>query len=112
MKRSHRGDKEQKEVQRLKQQNRELKQQVSQLRKLLKRVDEEKFQSLGDVVEELKEDKTVSKEEQWECHGCQEDVLRLIIYDRPDGTYYFRMCQTCRKKTKPKKWHEKVQGIR
>lgn len=48
----------------------------------------------------------------WECHQCHNDVIRLVVFDRIDGTFYFRRCSSCGNKTKVKKYNDKVEGIK
>ena len=54
-------------------------------------------------------------EEKWKCHKCNVGVMRLIVFNRPDGMHYIRACSNrgkCTNRTEAKKWHDKVEGIK
>lgn len=105
------------QLQKLKKENEKLKRTVSQLRKELDRI-ENRYSGLDDLVQQQYEEqfpkklsKTKQLQDDWMCHKCKEDYLRIIIINRPDGTFYLRKCGSCTNKTRLKKYHEKVQGI-
>ena len=118
MKRQRRSSKELKEVQVLKQENRKLRRQIGKLRKVIARIDVEQYQFLKDLLESQAQEDTehIKKAEQqriedkWKCHehGCDGGVLRFIPVTRQDGTFYFRKCDNCGKRTKLKKFTDGV----
>ena len=105
-------------VDRLKKENQQLKRQLARLRKVLDRIDVERFNNLKEIVDkQRKEDEDFHNKEiqsvlerKWECHNCRDDVLRIIIVDRRDGVFYFRRCNSCGNRTKMQKYHDKVEG--
>lgn len=109
--RRHRGSGDHDLLDKLKQENKKLKSQVSQLRKQLSRLDLDRYQNLQDLIH--KYDKLEQQEEQqaliedlkkvWECHNCREGYLKFVPISRPDGEYYIRSCTACSNKTRLKK---------
>lgn len=107
---------------RLKNENKRLKQQVAQLRKLITKFDLDRYNDFKDVLEanerlEAKFNKQEAKKELkrvWECWDCGEGILKLTILPRRDGTFYWRCCSNpeCGKRTKTQPYTNKVQGIR
>ena len=66
-------------------------------------------------VENEKEQKFSDMEKKWKCFDCENGLLKIIKYNNRDGEHYFRLCSNhpkCKKRTKPKKWHDNVEGIR
>ena len=59
-----------------------------------------KEQSMSDLVKK------------WQCHKCPDGVMHLIIFANRDGQQYFRSCNKCSNRTKPKQYHDKVSGVR
>lgn len=112
--RSRNMDKELDLLQRLKNENQKLKKEVTRLRKEMDRLNN-RYSDLEEAVSDQYEEVVKpDPKKQWECHVCKEDYLRLIILNRPDGVYYFRKCGslTCKNKTRLKKYHDKVEGLR
>jgi len=116
-----RGVKEYTREQKYQQENKKLKRQIKQLRKQLDRIPWELYDNIRAVVEkhEAEEfaEQNLKKEEKlkqiWECHACKEDSLRIVIINRPDGTFYFRKCPSCGNRTKKlKKYSDDVEGVR
>jgi len=117
--RTKRGDKELDLTQRLKYENKKLKRQVKQLRKLLDRIPMELYQNVEETIEKQKaielREQNVKKnrhlKEAWECRDCAEDSLKIFLIHRRDGTFYFRKCSTCDNRTKLQKYSNDVMGI-
>ena len=107
------------ELQRLKYENKKLKKQISQLRKQLAKIDVDRYQNLKELVEaQQKEDKELEEKikreklkEKWKCYECKEGYLRLMIFHRPDGDFYYRRCTRCGHKTKLQRYNKDVDGI-
>lgn len=98
-------------VDKLKHENQKLKKQISQLRKQLARLDLNRYSNLKELVdkhelEDQEEKKTEHKEQikkLWECFECREDHLRMVTFERKDGVFYFRKCNSCGHRTKMKR---------
>lgn len=115
-------DKDHSANQKLQHENKKLKRQLERLRKQLARVDLEVYTNIKEAVEaQQREDILFKKEEadlkrknllkqNWQCHQCGEDYLKLVIITRPDGTFYFRKCSNCTNKTRLKPFSENVTG--
>ena len=103
----------------LKQENRTLRKQISQLRKQFARVDLDRFQNLKDLLDshDKQEQEEAAKEQEqqsrkdWECWNCREDHLRLSVIERRDGVFYFRKCYSCNRRTKLQKYTSEVKGL-
>jgi hypothetical protein len=110
--------KEEAQIDKLRQENRKLKHQISQLRKQLDRIDVDRYQNLKQIVEkQAKEDaeaeSTVHHERSmrdWKCRECTDGVLRISIIQRLDGVFYYRSCTHCPNRTKLQKYTEDVKG--
>jgi rubrerythrin len=113
-------DKEFDLLQKLKAENKKLKRENSRLKKELSKIDLDRYNNLKELVEvQRKEDKIIHEEEKkqilkerWECFKCGEDALRLMIFNRLDGVFYYRRCPTCGHRTKMKKYKEGIEGFR
>ena len=99
-------DKEFDQLQKLKHENKKLKQELATLRKELNRV-YNRYDGLDDLLDQQYQETTKPKKEdlkkKWECFSCKQDYLRLLVITRPDGVYYLRRCPNCSKKTKLQK---------
>lgn len=112
-----RGEKEFDTLDRLKQENKKLKREVSSLRKALSRIDVERFEKLKELVgkqrkedkEDVKQKKTSKNKKDRQCYQCGEGSMQLKIFDRRDGVFYYRGCTICDHRTKMKKYHKEVQ---
>lgn len=60
-------------------------------------------------VEEYREPKKTKKD--WTCFGCGKGILRLHLFPRRDGNYYYRKCtlEECGKQTTLKKYTSDVE---
>lgn len=106
----------------LKYENQKLKRQLERLRKQLSRIDVDKYINIKEVLEaQDREDSIFETEEQerkridavkrdWTCHKCGEDYLRLMIVQRPDGVFYFRLCPICKNRTRLQPFKDSVKG--
>ena len=119
MKRNHKNQKELKEIQALRRENAKLKKQISKLRRVITKIDLDQHAFVKDLlVSQENEDgkheeitTRLEKENKWLCHDCEKGVLRIIVVNRRDGTFYFRKCDCCSKRTKMKKFTEEVEGV-
>lgn len=108
------------QLQRFKHENQRLKRDNARLKKQLDRVDIDRFQNLKDVIEaQEKADKReaeaqdeVKLKKEWGCWDCKEGVLRLQVFERRDGVFYFRKCDHCTKRTALKPYNNKVKGVK
>jgi len=118
MARVKRGDKEYEPLQKLKQENKSLKKQITSLRKQIARIDLDRYHNIRELLEKYdtqEKELRIQKEEEkiqneWQCHKCNADYLKLIIITRRDGMHYYRQCGSCNNRTKLKRYHEKVEG--
>lgn len=94
-------------VDRLKHENQKLKRQISQLRKQLSRLDLTKYNNIKELVDkhELEDKREAQQEHQeqikklWECFECRSDYLRMVTFERRDGVFYYRKCNSCGHRT-------------
>jgi len=107
--------------QKLLRENEKLKRQLTQLRKVLDRVDFDRYESIRKIVSDhYQEDRAEEGEdlmkklmETWKCHkhNCN-GVLELVIFNKVNVKYYYRSCNECDNRTTSKKYDkETVQGI-
>lgn len=117
-----RGDKELDDLQRLKKENKKLKQDITALRKQLQRIDFRRFENLSQLVdkqhreslEEIKATKLEAAKKHWICHKCGKDYLRLVIWDHPvKGPCYYRKCgyPQCQHRTEMKVVTNPIEGV-
>ena len=121
---NHNKDSDWSDSKKLKEENKKLRRTVQSLRKQLSRIDVDRYQHLQELVEaQIKEDKQFHAEpkreskreeskEKWRCFECEEDYLRILVFNRADGVHYFRRCPSCGNKTRMKRYHDGVQGIK
>lgn len=101
---------------RLKYENTKLKRENSRLRKLLDRIDREKFNNVMEVVQKQrkedlamdKKDKRDKLQEKWRCHSCGKGVLKPYIFDIRGKLRYYRSCTMCDFRTRMKDYTEEV----
>jgi hypothetical protein len=114
--RTKRGGGEYDLLDRMKHENQKLKRENARLKKLLNRVDLERFSNMQEVVEKQhKEDLAMDKakgrkrlEARWKCHKCSDGVLKPYAVERRDGLFYYRSCTLCPNRTKLKPYKEGV----
>jgi hypothetical protein len=98
-------------VDKLKHENQKLKRQISQLRKQLSRLDLNKYANLKELVDKQElEDKHEEKQKHqeqvkklWECFECRNGHLLMLTFERRDGVFYYRKCNSCGHRTQVKK---------
>jgi len=108
--------------QKLRNENQKLKRQLERLRKQISRIDVDKYINIKETLEAqdrediqfenvgLEQKRIEAVKRDWTCHKCDEDYLRLMIVQRPDGVFYFRLCPTCKKRTRLKPFKDDVKG--
>lgn len=120
MGRNTRGQKEFSKEQRLSHENQRLKKQVSSLRKQLAHLDLDRHGYVKEIIEEhyqLEEaqegqDILEKVQKEWECHECRAGFLEIYVYNKPDGTWYYRLCSNCPHRTASQKYNPGIRGIR
>lgn len=119
MGKSRRGSKEFTKEQRLVKENKQLKQQVAQLRKQLARLDLDRYQSVKDMLEEHSPESQPefgaefleNLKRTWLCDDCRNGYLEIILYNKVESTWYYRKCTNCPHRTKSQKYSPEVKGI-
>lgn len=111
MKRIHNREKEFTEIQRFKEENKKLKRQITQLRKIINKLDVERLETVKNIlIEEEINQKTINRvEEKWKCFVCQKGTLKMFTINRLDGLHYYRICNICANRTKLKKWKPNIE---
>lgn len=114
-----RGHKEYSKEQKIRHENERLKREVGSLRKQLARIDLDRYSHIKEIVEEHYHneekqeivDSIESLKQIWKCHDCTDGHLAIFLYNRPDGTHYYRKCENCQKRTPSKRYSKAVKGI-
>lgn len=115
-----RGYKERSREQKLAYENKSLKREVASLRKQLARVDLDRYAHVKSIIEnsykleEESEGRGILEKlrSEWACHDCRgEGYLEICLYNRLDGTFYYRKCTNCAHRTESQRWNPKVPGI-
>lgn len=107
--------------QKLLRENEKLKRQISQLRRVLDRVDFDRYENIRKIVSDhYQEDRANEGEElleklmqTWKCRipNCN-GVLEIVLFNKINIPYYYRSCSSCDNRTKSKKYDkETVKGI-
>lgn len=113
-------DREYSREQRLQKENEKLKKQVKQLRKIIEKMDFERYYDMREMIENQekiekeaanKASKKKRDEEKWRCFQCGTGVLRLKTIEIRDGVRYYRKCDMCPHRTKAKKMNKSVEGV-
>ena len=120
MGKSKRGDKEFTREQKLIHENRQLKRQVSSLRKQLAKLDLDRYSNLKETIEQhYQEDKAQEGQDlleklknEWKCHenGCT-GYLEITLFNKINDVWYYRRCNQCVNRTKAQKYTPEVKGI-
>lgn len=108
--------------QRLIQENRMLKRQVSSLRKQIARIDLDRYDSVKEMIQEhYKEGKEEQGKEilenlkkSWACRECEDGYLEIFVFNRGSDTIYYRICSNapgCINRTKAQTYTPTVKGI-
>ena len=118
MRRQLYGENEQDLLQKLKRENAKLKTEIAKLRKQIARLDLDRFANFRETLDRLDEiemeqaikrrDRQVSTDK-WKCWTCKQGYLKLVVFERRDGVYYFRKCESCSKRTKLKRYTSAVE---
>lgn len=111
-KRSH-GKKELSEIQQLKHENKALKRQVQQLRKLASRIDSDRLDMASDILREKEYEEeqfqvVTNNINDWKCYDCKVGTLKLTVLPRRDKVVYYRKCDCCPRRTKTKDYTDDV----
>lgn len=109
--RTRRGGTEFDQLARLKYENKKLKRQIKQLRKVIDRLDLDRYNNVKRILEqnerlEKEEARRLLKEQlekKWKCWDCNDGVLHRKEVLRRDGAFYYRLCDNCKKRTKLQK---------
>lgn len=120
MGKAKRGSNEYTREQRLTKENKDLKLEISRLRKLLARVDLDRYEQVREIIEEhyTKDREDEGKiildkmKQEWKCHtaGC-EGYLEITLFNKINDTWYYRKCNCCPNRTKSQKYTPDVRGI-
>lgn len=105
--------------QRLKHENKKLKRQISQLKKLISRINLAEYENLKDAIVQQETENQIEKaileekkkEEAWKCYHCENGILRLKTLGLANGVRYWRKCDNCSHRTKAKKYTQDVEGV-
>jgi hypothetical protein len=70
-------------------------------------------------AEEIERQKALKQDkkdlEKWQCHKCEQGIMKINLWPRLDGIFYNRICNRnpeCNNRTRFKKYNaETVQGI-
>jgi hypothetical protein len=123
MGKSRRGSKEITREQKLIKENRQLKRELSHLRKQISRLDLEGLeaakQAINDQEEENRLNETMGESSSnldhlkkiWSCNECNLGWLEITLYSKCGSTHYYRKCSSCDKRTKGQRYDETVRGI-
>lgn len=123
MGKSRRGSKEITREQKLIKENRQLKRELSHLRKQISRLDLEGLEAAKAAVFEQEEkdrfnenvgDASASSEQLkkiWKCNKCETGFLEINLYTKCGLTQYYRKCNNCDHRTQGKRYDETVRGI-
>lgn len=113
MKRNHKP-KEIDQLQKLKEECRQLKRINQHLRKQLNAVDLTQFDHLREELRDMDYKEQQEKEASFvptrQCHECQEGVLKLMIIERRDGKWYYRACNNCKNRTRLKRFTKETKA--
>lgn len=124
MAKNTRGAKEYTKEQRLSKENKQLKKELSYLRKQIARLDGDRFEALKQMAAEdeesdqfqnfVKDANSVTEDlkKAWACKDCFTGVLEISLFNKLNQTFYFRKCNNCSKRTKSQRYDsESVKGI-
>jgi len=117
-----RGVKEFTREQRLSKENRQLKRELTHLRKQIARLDTDRFETMKRISDQ--EESEMFQEnlgtpnsniedlkKEWSCNSCNIGYLEITLYPRAGETFYFRACSSCKKRTKGQRYGTEVKGI-
>lgn len=122
MGKSKRADREFGREKRLSHENAKLKKEIGRLRKILARVDLDKYGQLKETIDRHCSEESQESgrnllerlKEEWRCTGTPgcEGYLEIFIFNKIDNSWYYRKCNSCLHRTKSQKYDpDKVKGI-
>ncbi len=118
-----RGAKEFTREQKLIKENRELKRELSHLRKQISRLDLEGLEAAKQMCFDHEEKERLNEtmgnpsanieylKKIWECNDCRNGWLEITLYSKTGQTHYYRKCTNCNNRTKGQRYDESVKGI-
>lgn len=106
----------QKENENLKKENKRLKKELSKAKGLIDRVGTpDKMAAIDDLLRrQRKQERAIrnkesqTSEDKWLCHDCGRGHLRIFIFNRQDGVFYYRTCDFCNKKTPMQRYNKET----
>lgn len=123
MGKARRGSKEVSREQKLIQENRILKRELSHIRKQIARLDGDRVETLRQMCADQEETKRFEEinppvnldnlKKDWACKQSEcLGFLEIVLYSKINQTYYYRQCNSCLNRTKGKRYDSKsVKGI-
>lgn len=104
-------DREQDIIDKYKRENQKLKEQISKLRKQISRIDLDRYENIKNLINQDEASEKQSTQEVgdseikklWHCFHCDSDHLRMVTFERRDGIFYYRKCNSCNHRTKTKR---------
>lgn len=104
------------------QENQQLKKQISALRKQIARLDLGRYDTIRDIIEEHAQMETEGEKRQileslkksWGCHACTTGIMEIFVFNRGDGTFYYRVCDnapSCGNRTQSQPYTPSVNGV-
>lgn len=114
-----RGDKEHTRLQRALKENEKLKRQISKLRKVIARIDLDRYENLREMILQHEEENQIEvavqkkqkEAEKWKCFECGEGTMRMKIFETRAGARYYRKCDNCPNRTKAQNYTKDVEGV-
>lgn len=111
-------DKEFSKVQKLANENKQLKKEVGRLRKEMDKL-EHRYSNLDDAVQQQYDEEypitakdMEAQKKKWACHKCSKGVLKIIIVNKMGKAYYLRKCNSCPHKTKLQPYTKEIDGVK
>lgn len=119
MGKTRRCDREVAKEKKLAHENKALKREVSRLRKMLARIDLDRYDTVKETVEEHNSENQPQTgtellenlKKTWLCNDCRNGHLEIFLYSKMGSTHYYRKCSNCPNRTKSQKYSEQVKGI-
>lgn len=98
MGKSRNYDKEAELIDRLKHENAKLKRELAKIRRQMDRLnlDHDRYRTLRELVHKQTQEERQSKKmkDKWICFECGKGTMKLQLFPRRDGNFYFRRCTT------------------
>lgn len=120
MGKTKRNDKDFSREQKLINENKRLKRELSKIRKAMARLDLDRYDTIREMVQEHRTesqpefgaDFLENLKKIWLCNDCRNGYLEIILFNKINSTYYYRKCNNCPNRTKSQKYDpQKVKGI-